>query len=207
MAMAEVLTSRQRVEFVKRGFSRRDFHKIATLLTPGGALPFYNERALAQSAMGGPAPPDAVRIDANENPMGPCKEAAEAIHAIVQKGGRYLTEEYSKLAATLAEQEGLSPSYVQALAGSSDALHRTVLSFCGRDRPYVVADPGYEPGSRAAQIIGARVIRVPLVAGSFAHDVKRMAAAHSSTGVIYVCNPNNPTGTITSTEDIEWLVN
>ena len=57
------------------------------------------------------------------------------------------------------------------------------------------------------KFIGARVIRVPLVAGSFAHDVKRMAAAHPSTGVIYVCNPNNPTGTITSREDIEWLVN
>ncbi len=113
---------------MKRGFSRRDFHKIATLLTAGGALPFYNEQALAQRAMGGSAPPDAVKIDANENPMGPCAEAAEAIHAIVQKGGRYLTEENSKMAATLAEQEGLSPSYVQAFAGSSDALHRTVLS-------------------------------------------------------------------------------
>ncbi len=205
--MLEILSSKQEAEVVKRSFSRRDFHKIATLLTAGAALPFYNEQALAQGAMGLSAPPDAVKIDANENPMGPCAEAAEAIRAIVPQGGRYLTEENSKMAATLAEQEGLSPGYVQAFAGSSDALHRTVLCFCGTERPFVVADPCYEAGARAAQFIGANVIRVPLIAGSFAHDVKRMAVAHPGTGVIYVCNPNNPTGTLTSREDIEWLVN
>jgi histidinol-phosphate/aromatic aminotransferase/cobyric acid decarboxylase-like protein len=52
-------------------------------------------------------PPDAVKINANENPMGPCPEAAEAIHAIVQKGGRYLYEETFAMASTLAEQEGV----------------------------------------------------------------------------------------------------
>jgi histidinol-phosphate aminotransferase len=205
--MPENFTSNQKADFAKRGFSRRDFHRMATLLAAGGALPFYNEHALAQRAAGGVTPPDVVKIDANENPMGPCAEAAEAIHAIVGKGGRYLTEENSRMSATLAVQEGLSPSYVQPFAGSSDALHRTVLAFCGKDRPYVVADPCYEAGVRAAQFIGAPVINVPLIKGSFAHDVKRMAAAHPTPGVIYVCNPNNPTGTVTSKENIEWLVN
>lgn len=205
--MPEILSSQLEVGFVNRGFSRRGFHKMATLLAAGGALPFYNERALAQrAAMARVIPPDAVKIDANENPMGPCAEAAEAIHAIVQKGGRYLSEEASVMAQTLAGQEDLKPGYVQVFAGSSDPLHHAVVAFCSKDRPFVTADPGYEAGGRAAQFIGAQAIPVPLVKGTFAHDVKAMAAAHPTPGVIYICNPNNPTGTLTSKDDIEWLV-
>ena len=204
--MRDLLTGEQKSDLTNRGFSRRDFHRMAALLA-GGALPFFHEQALAQRARGTAVVADAVKIDSNENPMGPCAEAAEAIHAIVQQCGRYLTGENSKMAATLAEQEGLSASYVQPFAGSSSPLFQTIMAFCGKDRPYVVADPSYELGSRAAQFIGAPVIDVPLAPATFAHDVKRMAAAHPSPGVIYVCNPNNPTGTVTQKADIEWLVN
>jgi histidinol-phosphate aminotransferase len=204
--MRDLLSGEQKSDLLGRGFSRRDFHRIARLLA-GGALPFFHEQALAQRSRGTAAVADAVWIDANENPMGPCAEAAEAIHAIVQQCGRYLTGENSKMAATLAEQEGLSASYVQPFAGSSGPLYQAIMAFCGKDRPYVVADPSFELGSRAAQFMGAPVIDVPLVAATFAHDVKRMAAAHPSPGVIYICNPNNPTGTVTSKADIEWLVN
>ena len=204
--MPQILSADQKADFVKRGFSRRGFHRIATLLATGGVLPFYNEQALAQRAIGRAMPPDAVKIDSNENPMGPCAEAAEAIHAIVPKGGRYLSEEGARMAETLAEQEGLNAGYVQPFAGSSDPLHHSVVAFCGKDHPYVVADPGYEAGARAAQFIGAPVINVPLAKFSFTHDVKAMAAAHPSAGLIYLCNPNNPTGTLTSKQDIEWLV-
>jgi histidinol-phosphate aminotransferase len=190
----------QEADFARRGFSRREFPRIASLLAAGAALPFYNEPALAQRGRRGADAPDAVRIDANENPMGPCAEAAEAIHAMVQKGGRYLVGESSRMASVLAEQEGLSASYVQPFAGSSDALHRTILSFCS-------GDPGYEAGGRAAQFVGASAIGVPLAEGSFAHDVRKMAAAHATPGVFYICNPNNPTGTVTPKADIEWLVN
>ena len=69
----------------------------------------------------------------------------------------------------------------------------------------MTADPGYEAGERAAKFIGAKVIRVPLTK-SYAHDVKAMAAASPDAGLIYVCNPNNPTGTLTPREEIEWLV-
>jgi histidinol-phosphate aminotransferase len=204
--MRDLLTGEQKSDLTSRGFSRRDFHRMATLLG-GGALPFFHEQALAQRSRRTAAVADAVKIDSNENPMGPCAEAAEAIHAIVQQCGRYLTGENSKMAATLAEQEGIGASYVQPFAGSSSPLFQTIMAFCGKDRPYVAADPSYELGSRAALFIGAPVIDVPLAPATFAHDVKRMAAAHPSPGVIYVCNPNNPTGTVTSKADVEWLVN
>jgi histidinol-phosphate aminotransferase len=70
----------------------------------------------------------------------------------------------------------------------------------------VKGDPGYEAGERAAKFIGAKTINVPLRKGTWDHDVKAMVAAHPSPGVIYICNPNNPTGTLTSRADIEWVV-
>ena len=74
------------------GLSRREFaRRAAALLTAGAALPFYNESALAQDLKAIAAiPADAVRLNANENPMGPCVAAIEAIRAIVPQGGRYL---------------------------------------------------------------------------------------------------------------------
>jgi histidinol-phosphate/aromatic aminotransferase/cobyric acid decarboxylase-like protein len=204
--MQTILDHRQKREFLQRGFSRRNFGRIAAMVGAGAALPFYNERALAQlSAIRGPMPPDAVKINANENPLGPCAEAVAAIHAVVQNGGRYLYEETFALQETLAEQEGLKPSYVQPYAGSSAPLHQAVLAFTSPTKPFVIADPGYEAGERAARFIGAKVIRVPLTK-SYAHDVKAMAAASADTGLIYLCNPNNPTGTLTPKEDIEWLL-
>jgi len=93
---------------------------------------------------------------------------------------------------------------VMPFGGSSDPLHRAVLAFTGKDKPLIMGDPGYEAGQRAAAFIGAGVVRVPLTK-TYAHDVKAMAAAHATPGVIYICNPNNPTGTITPRADIEWL--
>ena len=55
----------------------------------------------------------------------------------------------------------------------------------------MTADPGYEAGERAAEFIGAKVIRVPLTK-TYAHDVKEMAAASPNAGLIYVCNPEQP---------------
>jgi histidinol-phosphate aminotransferase len=187
--------------------SRRNFNRMATLLAAGATLPFYNESALAQLSKTGPMPADAVKINANENPLGPCPEAAEAIAKVIAKGGRYIYEETDTFANLLAEQEGLDPEYVMPFAGSSDPLHRAVLAFTGKEKPFVVADPGYEAGARAAQFVGAKVVKVPLTQ-SYAHDVKAMAklAQERKAGLIYICNPNNPTGTITPRADIEWLL-
>jgi histidinol-phosphate/aromatic aminotransferase/cobyric acid decarboxylase-like protein len=94
---------------------------------------------------------------------------------------------------------------VNIYAGSSSPLHQAVIAFCSPAKPYVLADPGYEAGGAAAQFIGAPVIRVPL-AKDYAHDVKAMAAASPTAGLIYICNPNNPTGTMTKRADLDWLV-
>jgi histidinol-phosphate/aromatic aminotransferase/cobyric acid decarboxylase-like protein len=203
--MTNLLTEEQKQDFVKRGFSRRTFGRLGAILGAGAALPFYNEHALAQLSNVGRIPADAVKINANENPMGPCPEAAEAIHSVVQKGGRYMYEETFDFAKTLADQSGVKPNYVEPYAGSSDPLHHAVLAYCSPTKPFVAGDPGYEAGARAAKFINAPVIQVPLTK-EYAHDVKAMVAAHATPGIIYVCNPNNPTGTITPRADLEWLI-
>jgi histidinol-phosphate aminotransferase len=210
--MSEIFSPELQSDLIKRGFSRRNFGKIASLITAGAALPFYNEPALAQLSMVKNMPADAVKINANENPLGPCPEAAEAIYGVVKKGGRYMYEDTYDLTETLAKQEGLKAgfkpeeSYVEAFAGSSAPLHQAVLAFCSKDRAFVKADPGYEAGERAAKFIGAPVVNVPLRKGTWDHDVKAMLAAAPNAGLYYICNPNNPTGTLTSRADIEWLV-
>ena len=199
------LTAEEKVDFLKRGFSRRSFGRIATMVAAGSTLPFYNESAMAQLSQVRGAPADAVMINANENPLGPCAEAAEAMRNIIAKGGRYNYGDTDAFRQTLAEQEGVKENYVQPFAGSSAPLHQAVLAFTSPSKPYVMADPGYESGGSAARFIGAKVIKVPLTK-DYKHDVKAMAAADPNTGLIYVCNPNNPSGTLTPKEEIEWLV-
>jgi len=199
------VTEEMKSDFIRRGYSRRSFGKISTLLGAGAAsLPFFNERAMAQLSMVSNVPADAVRINANENPMGPCPEALDAMYGILRNGGRYHYEETFNFAKTLADVEGVQATYVRPFPGSSDPLHRAVLAFTSPEKSFVIGDPGYEAGERAAKFVGAKVVRVPL-RKDYSHDVRAMAAADPSAGVIYICNPNNPTGTITSRSDIEWL--
>ena len=200
-----VLTSEQKNDFLARGFSRRSFGRIAAVLAGGATLPFGGEFAMAQVAIDSrKLPPGAVKIDNNENPLGPCKDALDAMSAILPQGGRYMFYMPGELQEVLGSQEGVKQSYVQVHDGSSAPLMNAVLSFCSPTKSFVIADPGYEAGVESAKFIGAPVVTVPL-AKDYSHDVKAMAAVQNA-GLIYICNPNNPTGSMTKKSDIEWLV-
>jgi histidinol-phosphate/aromatic aminotransferase/cobyric acid decarboxylase-like protein len=176
------------------------------MVTAGATLPFYNESAMAQLSKVDDAPADAVMINANENPLGPSMAAREAVAKIISQGGRYLYGETDKVTKLLSEQEGVKANYIRIYPGSSGPLHQGVLAFTSPEKPLVMGDPGYEAGGRAAAFIGAKTIAVPLTK-DFKHDVKAMVAQGGpNAGLFYICNPNNPTGTLTPKEDIEWLV-
>jgi histidinol-phosphate aminotransferase len=192
--------------YLPEGLTRRDFARLAALLATGAALPFYNEFTLAQDIKAiARIPPDAIKLNANENPLGPSPEALEAVRKVAPLSGRYLFHETFTFVDTLAASEGLPTSYVLPSAGSSDPLHRAVLAFTSPSRPLVTAEPGYEAPEGAARFNKARIIKVPL-RKDYSHDAKAMAAAHPEAGLIFVCNPNNPTGTVTRKEDIAALV-
>jgi histidinol-phosphate aminotransferase len=187
--------------------SRRSFFKMAAAASAVAAFPLTEPQlAFAQrSRVARVIPPGAVRIDANENPLGPCNGACAAISSLIPEGGRYDFELTQKLVDTFSAIEGLKPGYVIAYAGSSDPLHYTVLAFTSKEKSYVTADPGYEAGMHAATLNGAKIVKVPLAA-DHSHDVKAMVAADPNAGVLYICNPNNPTGTITSRESIAYAL-
>jgi histidinol-phosphate aminotransferase len=195
----------------QKGFTRRHIGRMATLLAAGASLPFYNEHAMAQDAerriRGGMRPDygsDVVRISSNENPQGPCKEGLEALYKVAPLGWRYAPHnENGDFAKAIAETMDVKEDYVMATAGSSDPLHRASCAFTSPTRSWVMANPGY--GGGAPAFIGSKVVRVPL-RDDYSHDVEAMIKADPNAGAYYVCNPNNPTGTLTARKDIEYLL-
>lgn len=191
------------------GFSRRTFFRFAAGASALATLPLVSEPRLAHAARPHFADPNiGIHIDANENPLGPSEAARKAMDEIIPRGGRYLFPYEEELSEIFGKQNGLDAESVIPFAGSTEPLHYTVLAFTGKDRPLVIGDPGYEAPMWAAQISGAPIFKVPLAdpTGAASHDVKAMLAATPNPGVIYVCNPNNPTGTTTPRADIEYLV-
>src|SRR5271154_5964832 len=185
--------------------SRRTFLQLSAAVPPPGAFNIVTEPMLAPAARHQPFSAEGVMIDSNENPLGPSQPAREAISSIIPLGGRYLDNLTDELMHTFAQQEGLSPESVDLFAGSTPPLHFGVIAFTSPQRSYVGADPGYEAGPRVAAAAGARVVNVPLTK-TYAHDVKAMLAAAPDAGLFYICNPNNPTGTLTPHPDLEYLV-
>jgi histidinol-phosphate aminotransferase len=185
-------------------FSRRSFLQASTAASAALALRVVTEPMLAYAQRPN-IPPGAVRINANENPLGPSGAAREAVEAIIPEGGRYrfdLTEELVKL---YSDQMGVPQDHVRIFPGSTEPLHYTVMVFTSPKASYVAADTTFESGEHAAKNAGARVVNVPLTK-TYAHDVRAMLAAAPDAGVFYICTPNNPTGTLTSLSDIEYLV-
>ena len=138
-----MLSTSQTNSYLQRGFSRRDLGRMATLLTAGATLPFFNEYAMAQDAQqrmlrgtGGARramDPDAVRISSNENPLGPCKEGLEAIAKVAPHGGRYSPfGEQGDFVTAVAEMEGVKENYV---APSPDRAIRCIARPAPSPRP------------------------------------------------------------------------
>ncbi|HEY1732299.1 MAG TPA: pyridoxal phosphate-dependent aminotransferase [Terriglobales bacterium] len=184
--------------------SRRSFLQASTMASAAFALRAVTEPMLALAAA--PShPADAILINANENPLGPCAVARQAVAGVTPQSGRYLMEATNEFSKQYAQSVGVTDEQVAIFAGSTEPLVYTVRAFCSPSASYVTADPGFEAGLFAAGRAKAHVVKVPLTK-TYAHDVKGMIAAAPDAGVFYVCNPNNPTGTLTSHSDIEYLL-
>ena len=186
-------------------FSRRSFLHLSAAASAAAAFRGLTEPMLAAAARRRPHAADAVMIDSNENPLGPCRAACDAMSTILPLGGRYSDNLTDDLVNTFAQIEGLTPDYVRATVGSTPPLLSSVMAFTSPKKSFVTADPGFEAGLHMAPVVGARVVKVPMTK-PYAHDVKAMLASAPDAGLFYVCNPNNPTGTLTPHSDIEYLV-
>ncbi len=131
---------------------------------------------------------------------------ADAVLAITPLSGSLLHGAHQRLPVNSTRRAiAVTDEQVSIFAGSTEPLVFTVRAFCSPTASYVTADPGFEAGLFAAEKAKARVMKVPLTK-DYAHDVKAMIAAAPDAGLFYICNPNNPTGTLTSHSDIEYLL-
>lgn len=185
-------------------FSRRSFLHLSAAASAAATFRILTEPMLAAAARR-PHSADAVLIDSNENPLGPSQAAREAMDAIIPNGGRYSDNLTDELVQTFAKIEGLNPDQIHATVGSTPPLALSVLTFTSPQKPYVTGDPGFELGMMVSENNGTRIIKVPLTK-SYAHDVKAMLTAAPDAGLFYICNPNNPTGTLTPISDIKYLI-
>ena len=137
-----------------------------------------------------------VRLSANENPYGPSPLAVQAMRDAFAQVPRYPDDAVDELIAANGKSHGVSERSVLLGDGSSEILKLSAMAFTDPKRALVLADPTFEALAIAAEVEGAPIKRVPLDA-SYAHDTAKMLEASRGAGLIYICNPNNPTATIT----------
>ncbi|MGY2164573.1 pyridoxal phosphate-dependent aminotransferase [Pseudomonas tolaasii] len=171
-----------------------------SILALGAALPVLGHLDWASASPPSNAS-DPVLLNYNESPYGPSKAAREAMQRGIARSGRYPYPDMYALAALFAAQQGIHEEQVAVFAGSMAALRYAVLAFTNASRSLVMATPSYEVPRQAAESHRARVHEVNLDT-RHAHDVSAMLAADPQAGMLYLCNPNNPTGTLTPTEAI-----
>ncbi len=144
-----------------------------------------------------------ARLLANENPWGPSKKAIKAIAESASKGNRYMYNSAFKMVAMLAKKEGVPEDHILLAPGSTDILEKTAIALCMKGGNVISADPSYLSLVKTAEAIGATWKNIPLTK-EYAHNLDAMASAiDSETRLVYICNPNNPTGTLTRTADIK----
>ncbi len=160
--------------------------------------------APATSPKVSPPDPELTLLDSNENPYGPSPAAIAAIAAVLKHAARYPDRPVDELLDTLAAAHGVARDAIALGAGSSQILHAAANAFTGPGTEAVTANPTFEALGRYAEANGAKVTRVPLTA-DFRHDLAAMAARAAAAGehaLVYLCNPNNPTASLTPAAEI-----
>lgn len=143
-----------------------------------------------------------AKLNANENPYGPSPKAIEALKAAADRGNRYGWGQLSVLTDKISEKEGVPKEYLMMGPGSSDLLEKFALVLFMNGGTVLSADPSYMSLMNVARSVGAEWKGIPLKS-DWSHDLEAMEAAITSdTKLIYICNPNNPTGTITGYKEL-----
>ncbi len=185
--------------------SRRNFFRIfgagAAATATSGALVNLASAAMFEPPRSGSD--NFIRLNSNENPYGPSQKVTYAMQDALVAANRYPYREYGDLTDAIATHHGLHSEQVLLGCGSTEILRVAAATFCGPGKRLVQAAPTYEAIAHYARLSGAEVISVPLTP-QYAHDLDAMLAhTGQSEGLVYICNPNNPTGSLTPRKDLE----
>ena len=151
-------------------------------------------------------PENMILLNSNENPYGPSPMALEAMAAARGIAMRYPDYWADQLQEKLAAFHSVKNEMVVVTCGSTEVLKLGAQAFLGRGRRLVMPEPTFEAIGYYGEQTGAEVVKVP-VTPDYGHDLGAMAkAAQGRPGLIYICNPNNPTGTIVGREALEKFI-
>jgi histidinol-phosphate aminotransferase len=187
--------------------SRRDLLTASAimLMRPMSSISAPLGARLAAAALAGGAEP-MVLLCWNENPYGPSPAARAAITQSIADGCRYPDDENPRLVNLLAEKEGLGSDHIVTGTGSGELLRALGMLTARQHGEIVAAEPTYSELTEYAQHAGATLKLVP-VDKELRHDLSSMHAAVSAkTRAVYICNPNNPTGTMVDSASIAAFV-
>jgi histidinol-phosphate aminotransferase len=184
--------------------NRRSFSKFigaSAAYAAVSALPLPHSIASASEVASAPA---VVRLSSNENPYGPSAAALKAMTDAFTLAWRYPDEYAGLVSAELARQHNVGEDQIVLGDGSGEILKICAAAFTGRDKRIVIADPTFESIARHASVANAEVVKISLTP-DFKHDLEKMLTASidgKGTGLVYICNPNNPTASITPKNEI-----
>jgi histidinol-phosphate aminotransferase len=180
--------------------SRRNVLQALGIGAIGSALRFPGE-FLSQLR---PAKSDGlILLNNNENPYGPSEKTLAVMQEALSQSNRYPDQLRDDLIQQLASFHRRSVEQIALGCGSTEVLRGAVDAFLGRSDRLIMAQPTFEAVADYARAAGAEVLPVPLNR-SFAHDLPAMSAqVNKSTKLVYICNPNNPTGSLTPRKEIE----
>ena len=143
-----------------------------------------------------------VKLASNENPFGVPESSKQAMAAAVADLGRYPDANGFDLKAALAKRYDVPADWITLGNGSNDILEIAAHAFVQKDQAVVYAQYSFAVYALATQGVGARAIVVP--AREYGHDLDAMAAAiDADTRLVFIANPNNPTGTFIPADQIE----
>jgi len=186
--------------------SRRDFARLlgagaaAAVVRPPVSFAKPTQSVATPLAEGG-----IVRLSANENPYGPSPKAFKAITDSFGLACRYPDEHNDVLIDKLAKLNGVNHDQILLGDGSGEILKLCAETFTGpQNGKLVAADPTFEAILNNASANGAEVVKVPLTS-AYSHDLPKMLSS-AKAGLIYVCNPNNPTASITPKDELRDFI-
>ena len=144
-----------------------------------------------------------ARLFANENPFGPSAAAKKAIMDSMLTSYQYPIMLIPELEKKICAYEGITPEMLMISSGSSPLLLGTAVSLCKDGGNIVTADPTYDDLPNRCEKVNAKWIKVPLTK-DYTHDLDAIEKAITpETKLVYVCNPNNPTGTIVDKDQLK----
>ncbi|MBZ5524146.1 MAG: aminotransferase class I/II-fold pyridoxal phosphate-dependent enzyme [Acidobacteriia bacterium] len=186
--------------------TRRSFFKTAGLgAAVAASANFPNELLAWAEPPRAPQPGGLILLNSNENAYGPFPSVL-AMGNPFREANRYPDHRMDVLGEKLAALNKVSHDQLVTGCGSSEILRMAACAFTGPGRKLIMAAPTFESIGHYAEAIHAEVVRVPLAA-NFTHDLGAMLkAAGPDAGLVYICNPNNPTANLTPRKDLEDFI-